>query len=78
MFLISLKQSVHTQVHAPPRAGLRRVMSDDNRVDVIESWQNGFSRLPHYWHMNGPLEDFRAPGSFSEQLRVTQAELYAY
>lgn len=75
MFLISLKQSVHTQVHAPPPAGSQ---SDDNRVDVIESWQNGFSRLPHYWHMNGPLGDFGAPGSFSDQLRVTRAELYAY
>lgn len=56
MFLISLKQSAraHTQIHSPPHAGSQR---DDIHVDVIESWQDAFSRLPHYWGMNGPLRD---------------------
>lgn len=56
MFLISLKRSAltHTQILSLPHAGSQR---DDNHVDVIESWQDAFSRLPHYWGMNGPLGD---------------------
>lgn len=63
MFLISLKQSAHTQTHSPPHAGSQR---DDNHVDVIESWRDDFSRLPHYWGRNGPLGDSGASGRFSD------------